>query len=147
MVLHISVRRVQAEEVWHWGCCLPGVRCGAACHALVLSLQAVTAMSTRGGATLTWPCSWPRGTPVGLCVMAASTTPWAAAATSASPSTTGTFAPTSGPPLPAPVSVLGPQPHSLSQPYGSWCHLPQPHSSWCQQPELLMILSLGSVRL
>lgn len=72
------------------------------------SSQGATATSTHGAATSTWPCSWPLGIPAGPCATAASTTPWGAAATSASPSTTGTRAPISALPPPASVSAPGP---------------------------------------
>lgn len=67
--------------------------------------QSATAMATPASATLTWLCTWRRGTPAGECVMSASTTPWDATASSASPSTSCTPRETCGTPTSASVSA------------------------------------------
>lgn len=67
--------------------------------------QSATVMSTHTGATSTWPCTWPRETPVVGSVTSVSTTPWAAIANSASRFTTATHWLTSVPAPLASVSV------------------------------------------
>lgn len=79
--------------------------------------QSATAMATPASATSTWLCTWRRGTPAGECATTASTTPWDATVSSASPSTSSTRRETCG--IPTSVSVSAAPLHRVGVALGS----------------------------